>query len=127
MRADTDPGVFLSEVFQLRDELSALGEVASIERLTTIILDALPTEKCSTIKIQVIRGPDIGLEEVNMIKTIIINHSSRSSVPKRSQELNRKGHDSGREPIMNGRESAMANVITFHYCKKLGYKKERLQ
>ena len=26
MRAGTDPGIFLSEVYQLRDELSDLGE-----------------------------------------------------------------------------------------------------
>ena len=54
MRADTDPDVFLSEVFQLRDELNDLGKVVSTERFTTIVLDALPTEKYLTIKIQAI-------------------------------------------------------------------------
>ena len=59
MRADTDPDMFPSEVFQLRDKLSDLGEVVSIERLTTIILDASPTEKYSKTKIQPVRDPDL--------------------------------------------------------------------
>ena len=64
MRATTDPDVFLSEVFQLRDELSDLGEVNYNELLTTIVFDALPTEKCVTIKIQSIKDPDLCLEEI---------------------------------------------------------------
>ena len=43
-----DPDVFLSEVLQLRDELSDFGETVSNERLTNIILDALPGERYST-------------------------------------------------------------------------------
>ena len=40
MRSDIDPDVFLSEVFQLLDELNDyLGETVTDERLTTIILD----------------------------------------------------------------------------------------
>ena len=35
MRSDIDPDVFLSEAFQLRDELSDLGEAVSDERLIT--------------------------------------------------------------------------------------------
>ena len=64
MRSDIDPDVFLSEVFQLRDELSDLGKVVSNERLATIILDALPEEMYTTIKLQSIRDPDLGLEEI---------------------------------------------------------------
>ena len=86
MRSDIDPGGFLSEVFQLRDELDNLGETVTDERLTTIILDALPEEMYSTIKMQSVRDPDLGLEEIiGMMKTIFINHSERSSVPKRSK------------------------------------------
>ena len=70
MRADTDPDVFLSEVHQLRDEVRNLGKVVSTERLTTIILDALPAEEYSTIKFQPIRDPDLSLEEImSIIKT----------------------------------------------------------
>ena len=52
MRSGIDSDVFLSEVVQLRDELNHLGETVTDERLTTIILDALPEEitpqlKCS--------------------------------------------------------------------------------
>ena len=50
MRADTDPDVFISEFFQLRDEISDLGEVVSTQCLTTIILDALAAKKYSTLK-----------------------------------------------------------------------------
>ena len=45
IRADIDLDVFMSEVFQVRNELSGLSNVVSNERLTTTILDALPEEK----------------------------------------------------------------------------------
>ena len=91
IRSDTDLDVFLSEIFQLRDELSDSDEVISNERLAITILDALPREKYATVKIQAIRDPDLCLEEItSMMKTIFINHSERSSVPKRSQESCRK-------------------------------------
>ena len=40
MGSEIDPEVFLSEVFQLRDELNDLGEVVTDECLTFILLDA---------------------------------------------------------------------------------------
>ena len=86
MRSDIDSDVFLSEVFQLRDELDDLGETVTDERLETIILDALPEEKYSTVKMKSVRNPDLRLEEIiSMIKTIYINHLERSLVPKRSK------------------------------------------
>ena len=57
------------------------------------------------------------------MKTIFINHSERSSVPKRSRESYRKSRDSGREPIMrdnNVRKSAM--TLTCHNYKTPGHK-----
>ena len=51
IRADLDLDVFMSEVFQVRNELSGLSNVVSNERLTTIILDALPEEKYLTTPI----------------------------------------------------------------------------
>ena len=75
MRSHIDSDVFLSEVFQLREELSDLSEVISNERLTTIILDALPEERYSTVEVQLIRDPDVGLEEIISMMTIFINHS----------------------------------------------------
>ena len=54
MKADTDTDVFFSEMYQLGDELSDLDEMVPIERLTPILFYALPAEKYSTIKIQVI-------------------------------------------------------------------------
>ena len=62
MTADNDLDVFLTEAYQLRDELSDLDEVTSTQRLTTIILGALPAEKSTAIKFQVIRDPDLSLE-----------------------------------------------------------------
>ena len=74
--ADPDPDVFISEVYQLRDKLSDLRESVSTERLTTIILDTLPVEKYSKIKFQVIRDPDLSLEEnittMKIISSIIL-------------------------------------------------------
>ena len=58
MRPDIDPDVFLSEVFQLCDELNDLSEALTYERLTTIILDTLPEDMYSTVKMQSIRDPD---------------------------------------------------------------------
>ena len=45
IRADTVSDVFLSEVYQLHDEVSDLGEVVSTEHLTTIVLDTLPAKE----------------------------------------------------------------------------------
>ena len=50
MKADTECDVFLSEIYQLRPELSDLDEVVSTKCLTTMLLDALQVEKYSTIK-----------------------------------------------------------------------------
>ena len=50
IRSGINPDVFLSEVYQLHDEFSYLGEIVSNERLTTIILDALPEKRYSKIK-----------------------------------------------------------------------------
>ena len=57
MRSDIDPDAFLSEVFQLRDELNDLGETVTDEPLTAIILDALPEEMFSTVKMQSVKRP----------------------------------------------------------------------
>ena len=121
MRSDIDPDVFLS-VFQLRNELSDLGKTVSNERSTTIFLGELPEEMYSTIKMQSIRDPELGLEKImSMMRTIFINHPERSSVSKRSKESYRKSRDnSGREATING--SAMATVITCHNCKRPEHK-----
>ena len=69
MKSDIDPDVFLSKGFQLRGELSNLGEIVSNERLITIILDEPLHDMYSTIKVQSIRDPDLGLEGIiSMIK-----------------------------------------------------------
>ena len=49
--------MLLFEGFQLRDELRDLGEVVSNEHLTIIILDALPEERYSKVKLQSIKDP----------------------------------------------------------------------
>ena len=54
MNPDTDPDVFLSEINQIRDELSVLDKTVSMERLTTTILDALLAEMYSTVKLEAI-------------------------------------------------------------------------
>ena len=55
VKANIDSDVFSSEVYQLRDDLSEMDEVASTESSTIIIIDALPAEKYSTIKILAVR------------------------------------------------------------------------
>ena len=52
-----------------------------------------------------------------MMRTLFINHSEKSPVPKRSQESYRKVRGT-----VNGRESAM--TLTCHNCKKPGHKKK---
>ena len=125
MSSDIDPDAFLSRVSQLRDEFGDLGEIVSNERLAIAILDAVSEEMYSTVKTQSIRDPDLRLEEViRMTKTIFMYHPERSSVPKKSQDSYRKSRDiSCREPIMNGRVSAMVTIITCHSCKSRAVKR----
>ena len=124
MRSDISPDVFLSEVFQLRDELDDLGETITDERLTTIILDALPKDMYSIAQIQSVRDPDLGFEEIiSMMEMIFINYSERSSIPNTSKESYRKVRSSDREPRTdNVRESAMTLICD--HCKKPGHKKK---
>ena len=83
IRSDINPDVFLSEVFQLCDELSDLGEAVSDERLTTIILDALPEEIYFTNKMKSIRDPELGLGQIiSMMKTIFITIRRGRQFPK---------------------------------------------
>ena len=51
MRVDIDHDVLLFEMYQLRNELRDLGQAVSTEGLIMIILDVLPAEKYSAIKI----------------------------------------------------------------------------
>ena len=52
----------------------------------------------STLKMQSVRDPDLGLVKIiGMTETVFINHSERSSVPK-SKESYRKVWGSGSEP-----------------------------
>ena len=116
MKADTDSDVFLSEVDQLRDKICDLEEVVVTDHLTTKTLDALPAEKYSTIKVQVIRYPDLNLEKIErMMKTIFVNHSKRLPFTEKSQQSNRS--DRG-----NDRGSAMSTVMICHYYPKPGHK-----
>ena len=123
MKSDIDPDAFLSETNQIRDELGVLDETVSMVRLTVTILDALPAEMYSTVKLEAIRNPDLSLEHIQRImRMIFINHSERLPVAKNKSESNRyQGSNCrGRE---TGRESAMsAAFITCHYCKKPGHK-----
>ena len=90
MKPDTDPDVFLSGINQIRDDLRVLDETVSTERLTTIILDALPAGMYSTVKLEARRDPDLSLEQIQlMMRTIFINHSERLSVTKKKSESNR--------------------------------------
>ena len=85
MRSGIDPDVFLSEIFQLRDELSSLDEVVVDERLTTITLDALPDNIYSTVKIQSIRDSELGLKEIRSLTKAMFINPSEKSVSKRRQ------------------------------------------
>ena len=57
MKDDSNPDVFMSEIYQLRDKPSDFDEVATAKRITAIILDALSANKYFTIKIQATRNP----------------------------------------------------------------------
>ena len=124
MKPDTDPDVFMSEINQIRDELDVLDKMVSTEHLTTIILDALPAEMYSTVKLEAIRDPDFRLEHIQrMMITIFINHSEKLSVTSNNRESNRYQGSSNRRGRETGRESAMStSLITCHYCKKPGHK-----
>ena len=115
--------VFLSEINQIRDELGVLDETVSTERLATIILDALPAEMYSIVKLEAIRDPNLSSEHIQRImRTISINHLEMLSVTKNNQESKRYQY-SNRRGRENSRESAMSTAfITCHYRKKPGNK-----
>ena len=119
MKADIDPDVFLSKTNKTRDEHSVLDEEVSTERLTTIILDVLPAEMHSTVKLEAIRDPNLSLEHIQrMIRTIFSHHSERVSVTRNNQEF-KKYQESNRRGQENYRESAMSTAsIICYYCKK---------
>ena len=123
MKSDTDPDVFLSEINQIRDELGVLDKTVSTERLTTVIIDALPAEMYSTVKLEAVRDPDLSLEQIQrMMRTIFINHSGRLPVTKKNPESKRY-QESKRRCREIGKQSAMSTAfITCHYCKKPGPK-----
>ena len=76
-----------------------------------------------TVKVQLIRNIDYGLEAIIiMVKTICINHSEGSLVPNRSQESYRKGRDRGCEPRMCGNVRESAWTLLCPNCKKLRHK-----
>ena len=72
MRSDIDPDLFLSEIFQLRDERSDLSEVVSDKQLTSVIFDALPDEMYSTVKVQSIKDHELGFEETVSVTKIYL-------------------------------------------------------
>ena len=75
---------FLSEINQIRDELSVSDKAVSTGLVATIFLDALPAEMYSTIKLEAIRDPDLNLGYIQrMMRTIFINHLERVSVTKK--------------------------------------------
>ena len=102
-----------------------MGEAVTDKRFTTIILDALPKDMYSTFKTQSIRDPDLGLKEIiDMMKTIFINHSERSSAPRKSQESYRKVWNSGHEPRADNVVGESAMTHTLHNCKNPRHKKK---
>ena len=101
---------FLPEINQIRDELGVLDETVSTERLITIILDALPAEMYSTVKLEAVRDPDLSLEHIQrMTRTIFINHSERLSVTKNNPESNR----------YQGRIIGVGNLVVSQRCQLL--------
>ena len=72
-------------------KLTELREVVSLERLTTVILDALSSEKYSVIKQQAIRDPDLSLADVErMTRTIHVNDVEKSSASRESSPERRE-------------------------------------
>ena len=120
IKPDTDPNVFLSEINQIRDELSVLDETVSTGRLTTILVVALPAEMYSTVKLEAKRDHDLSLAHIQrMMRTIFINYSERLSVTKKNQESKRY-QESNRKSRKNSRAISTAFIIS-HYCKKPGH------
>ena len=91
-----DPDQFLADIYHLKDELTEVGKVFSIERLTTVILDASPSENYSVLKKQSIRDRyRSGLVDVErMMRTIHVNDVEKSSSGESSPERRENIHDS---------------------------------
>ena len=88
MRIDNDNDVFMSEVYQLRDDFRDLGEVVPTKRLTTIILNALCFETKFDHSSQASRYHYFSLEAIQkVIKTLFISHSESRRSPKGVKSL----------------------------------------
>ena len=118
MKPDTDPDVFLSGINQIRNELSVLDEAIPTERLTTLILDALPAEMYLALNLEAIRDPDLSLEHIQWMMRTIFNHLERVSVTINDQESKRY-QQSNHRGQKNGRESAMSTAKTRSQSKGL--------
>ena len=87
MKPDTDPDVFLSEIKKYAMNLVFWTKQSQLSARLTIILDALPAEMYSPVKLEAIQDPDLSLEQIQrMMRTIFINHSERVSVTKKNQD-----------------------------------------
>jgi len=85
--------------------------------MTTVILDALPSERYSVIKQQTIRDPDLSLVDVeHMMRTIYVNHVEKSSASRESS-LER------RENVWGSAMNTTGGFRGFrHYCRERRHK-----
>ena len=69
--------------------------------LATIILDALPAEMYSTVKLEAIQDPDLSLEQIQRMMRNIFNHLKRVPVTKNNQEskMYQQSNHRGREHV----------------------------
>ncbi|CAM9980923.1 unnamed protein product, partial [Sphacelaria rigidula] len=91
MSQGEDPDVFLSNIYQIKDELNNMNESVSDERLTDIIIEGL-ADDYSQIKYDAERDPDLSLSQIeSTMRNSYVNRLARGK--------------SARKPV--GRESAM--------------------
>ncbi|CAM9355662.1 unnamed protein product, partial [Sphacelaria rigidula] len=65
MSPGQDPDVFLTKIYELRDQLVYMGEPISDDRLTDIVVEGL-TDEYDRIKYDAERDPDFGISDIKV-------------------------------------------------------------
>ncbi|CAM9523918.1 unnamed protein product, partial [Sphacelaria rigidula] len=82
MSPGQDPDVFLTKIYELRDQLVYMGEPISDERLTDIVVEGL-TDEYDRIKYDAERDPDFSISDIEItMRNMYSNRVARGILSK---------------------------------------------
>lgn len=114
-----DPDIFLTHVYQLRDELMYMGEAVTDKPVTEVVIKGL-TNDYTQIKYNAERDPDFSLMKIEIAttRTMLVNRLARGESVRNSM-----GRESGMfasSPLGVSLRSTKSQNKTFN-CGKLGH------